>query len=132
MSKRNSFIEKMEVISLISGSVVEVGDSVQLSSLSNVVAVNRETEIFYGNEGDFNAIPLFSEIIPTPGLPYVKPIIKKHNELADIKVRKIAVKGISASAILQVGNTKNVVMESRVWHQRQLEQHTNHHPIRKE
>ncbi|MEK3887428.1 spore germination protein GerPE [Bacillus sp. FSL K6-3431] len=132
MCKRNSFIKNVDIKSIELGSVMQVGDSVQLSPMSNVIAVNREVEVFYGNEGNFQLIPLFSEPIPIPVAPYTLPTINKYNELPDIRIGTIAIKGISASAILHVGNIENAVLESRIWHQRQLTKSNDQNITRKE
>ncbi|MBS4210666.1 spore germination protein GerPE [Bacillus sp. FJAT-50079] len=125
MQIRSSHVKDIRVKSMLLGAVMEVGDSVHLSAHSNVIAIQREKEIFYGNEGNFQEIPLFTEPIPLPTPPFMPPIIHKVNEIPNITVNCISIIGISASAIFHIGNTDHVSLESRIWHQRQLEERTN-------
>ncbi|MBS4177432.1 spore germination protein GerPE [Lederbergia citrea] len=120
MWKRNSFVQFIDVKSLILTGILEIGDSVQLRANHNILAVQRKQEIEFGNEGNFQAFPIFSEPIPIPPLPEPPPLIRKYNESPNIRVGQIHVEGISTSAIMHIGSTNDVYLESRVLHIRQL------------
>ena len=120
MWKRNSFVQFVDVKSLILSGVVEIGDTVQLKANHNVIAVQREQEIFFGNEGNFEDYPIFSEPIPIPSLPAPGPMIRIYHEAPNIRVGQIHIKGISTSGMMQIGSTNTVCLESRVLHIRQL------------
>ena len=106
MFKRNSIVQNVHILSILGASVFEIGDSVRIMAISKAIAVQRESQIFYGNEGNFNAFPIFSEPIPIPISPIPAPIINKYNELPNICVGRVAIKGVSTSGIFQIGNTE--------------------------
>lgn len=66
MWRRNSFVQRIHVKSIEFSSVLEIGDSIQSVATSNVIAVQKEEEIFLENESDFQQFPIFSEPIPIP------------------------------------------------------------------
>jgi spore germination protein PE len=89
-----------------------------MNGFSRALAVQREAEEFYGNEGNFSSYTVFTKPIPLPPITEEISIIT-HNDNPIIKVNKIDIIGISSSSILHVGNTRNVSMEVRVKHIRQ-------------
>lgn len=121
MWKRNSFVQNIDVQSVFLGGVFNVGDSVQTLANSYAIAVQREQEIFFGNEGDFQHYPIFSEPFLIPSLPEPPPFIKKYNESPNIRVGHIHIKGISVSGMMQIGSTNLVSLQSRLLHIRQLQ-----------
>jgi spore germination protein PE len=83
------------------------------------LAVQRETELFYGNEGNLYNYRVFME--PIPFLPITEPFTYfRQNPNPLIKVNEINIIGMSSSSLLHVGNSKHVSMEARVKHIRQL------------
>lgn len=98
---------------------MEIGDSSFIQGVSRAIAVQREAEIFFGNEGDFKSYPIFTESIPLP--PLNEHITMHTTQLNPvIKVRNIDVIGVSASSLLHIGSSKHISMESRVEHIRHL------------
>ncbi|MFC5464697.1 spore germination protein GerPE [Lederbergia graminis] len=120
MWKRNSFVDHIHVYGLLSSSILQIGDSQRVHSESNALAVQREKELFYGNEGDLNQLPLFSKPLIEARPLIHPPQIMKYHVLPNINVRNIKIKGISASAVVQVGNTATANLQSKVMHIRQL------------
>lgn len=118
--QRNSIVQTIFVNNIIFSSVLEIGDSIQTKASSKALADHRQHSIFLGNEGSFSAYPTFSEPIPLPISSLPAPIIHKHHDLPNINVNHIKITGMSASAVVQVGNTNNAYMESRVKHIRHL------------
>lgn len=125
MWKRSSFVQNIFVTSIQLASVLEIGDSKNLLAKSNVFAAQREKELFFSTEGNLNDYPIFSEPIPIPPFPFPVPVINRLNEVSKIRVKTIAIKGLSASAIVQIGNTEKVDLESRVFHVRHLTEHND-------
>ncbi|MCL6570432.1 MAG: spore germination protein GerPE [Bacillus sp. (in: Bacteria)] len=125
MLQRTSYIDKIDVNVLSFSSILQLGDSSVINGMSRALAVQREVEIFYGDEGSFSAYPVFSEPIPLP--PINEPFtLLTHNPKPLIKVDTIDIIGISSSSILHVGNSKQVSLESRVKHIRQLKADNGH------
>ena len=120
MWKRNSFVQDVNVKGLLSTSVFEIGDTVQLAANSYVIAVQRKKPIFYGKEGNFQAFKIFSQPIQIPNFPIPPPTIRKFHESSNISVGSIHIKGMAASSIMQIGNTNHACLESRVLHIRQI------------
>jgi spore germination protein PE len=119
MLQRTSCVDSIRVNIVSFASILQIGDSCLINGLSRALAVQREAEIFYGYEGSFSAYPVFSE--PIPFQPIYEPFsFFPHNENPLIKVKKIEIIGISSSSVLHVGNSRNVSMEARIKHIRQL------------
>lgn len=119
--KRNSFVQNMNIKSVQIGSVVEIGDTVHLNANSYALAVQREKQLFFGNEGNFQNFPAFKVLIPTPPLPPVVPVTQKNNDCSNIRVGNINILGMSTSALIQIGSTNHVNLEARIQHIRQVE-----------
>ncbi len=119
MLKRTSIVDQIKIDSVIFSSVFQIGDSQQIQGFSRALAVQREQEEFYGNEGEFSAFPIFSELITFQ--PDVETIVSSTQNINPVlKVRSIDILGVSSSSVVHLGNTCNVSMEARVKHIRQL------------
>ncbi|MGG3471125.1 spore germination protein GerPE [Neobacillus pocheonensis] len=119
MFERTSCVDKINVEIFSFASIFQLGDSCIVNGLSRALAVQREAEIFYGNEGNLSPYRVFSEPIPLPLIN--EPIsFLTHNQCPLIKVNNIDIIGVSSSSLLHVGNSKHVSMEARVKHIRQL------------
>ncbi|KRG16666.1 hypothetical protein ACA30_00605 [Virgibacillus soli] len=119
MWKRNSMVQTIHITNIIFSSILEIGDTVRTRGYSRALADQRREEIFFGNEGNFGTYSIFSEPTIMPPLPPL-PKIEKYHALPNIRVGNIRIKGLSASAITQVGNTHNVYMDSKIHHIRHL------------
>jgi spore germination protein PE len=119
MLQRTSSVDELNVKIAAFASTIQLGDSCIINGYSRALAVQREVETFYGNEGNFSSYRVFSEPIP---LPVINENITymSHNLNPIIKVKKIGIIGISSASILHVGNSKDISMEVRVKHIRQL------------
>jgi spore germination protein PE len=128
MLQRSSYVDNIAVKIVSFSSILQLGDSCIINGLSRALAVQRESEIFLGNEGNFNAYSIFSE--PIPFAPVNEPFtFRTHNPKPLIKVQKIDVIGFSSSSILHVGNSKHISMEARVKHIRQLLPHDHEQDV---
>lgn len=119
MLQRIASVDRIKIDSVIFSSVFQIGDSQQIQGFSRALAVQREREEFYDNEGEFSVFPIFSE--PITFQPDVETINSStHNINPVLKVRSIDILGVSSSSVVHLGNTCNVSMEARVKHIRQL------------
>jgi spore germination protein PE len=116
---RISAVNTIKVNSLTFSSTVLIGDSTEITPVSRALAVQREAQIFYENEGDFASFPIFSQPIPKPEITE-RITINRINQSPIIKVNHVKVLGISSSSVFQVGSTKIIDAEARVKHIRQL------------
>jgi len=119
MLQRTAVVNDVEINSVAIASVFQIGDSELIQSFSRAIAVQREAELFFGNEGNFAEFPIFSEPIPLPTISEKMNYIRQNNN-PFLKVGRIDIIGVSSSAIVQLGNTRHVSLESRVKHIRQL------------
>jgi spore germination protein PE len=119
MINRLSIVNKAYVNSIGISSLFQIGDSVDILPRTNVYAVQRESEIFLGSEGDLKQYSLYSEPLPKP-LITEKIQTSFHHENPTIKVGAVKVTSISSSAVVQFGSTNTISAESRVKHIRQL------------
>ncbi len=116
--KRTSIIKNIRIRALTFTSIFEIGDSSYIHSFTRALAVQREEELFFANEGDFS-----DEIFrrPFPAMPIMEPVYFERVSLNPvIKVDHIDIISISSSAVLHIGNSKNILLESRVKNIRQL------------
>jgi spore germination protein PE len=119
MLQRTSAVNAIKVNSASFATTIQLGDSRIINGFSRALAVQREADVFYGNEGNFSKYPVFSE--PIPLLPINEKItMSTHNPFPVIKVNTVSILAMSSAAILHVGNSENVSMEARVKHIRQL------------
>jgi spore germination protein PE len=119
MFQRTASVKEVQVDSLAIASVLQIGDSSIIDSSAKAIAVQREKELFFGNEGNFKEFPIFSEPIPLPPV-YENVTMSQQNSSPFINVGQINIIGISSSSIVHIGNTHHVALESRVKHIRQL------------
>lgn len=115
MLQRLSKVDFLNVLVASFSSVIQVGDSRKLQAFSRALAVQREAEIFYGNEGNFPSFNISSR--PIMFQPITEDIsFTAHNSIPIIKVKNIEIIGMSNASVIHVGNSNNVSMESRVKH----------------
>lgn len=119
MLQRTSVVDRVKLDLLAFSSVLEVGDSTLIHGLSWALAVQRQTELFFGDEGDFYVYSVFTK--PLPPTPFSENLTS-HTEQLDpiIKVNSIHVFGVSSASIFHIGSSRHIIMESRIKHVRQL------------
>ncbi|WP_280771966.1 spore germination protein GerPE [Salipaludibacillus daqingensis] len=120
MYKRTSVVKNIDVINVSNNSVFEIGDSRFMKPRTKVLAVQREYELFYGDEGNFKYYPIFTDPIPKPVVDESVHVVK-YNQTSAIKVNNIDITTLSGSGISHIGSTKTIDAESRIKHIRQLE-----------
>jgi len=121
MLQRTSVVDKMNVNTVSFSSIVEVGDSTYHQAVSRALAVQRQKDLFYGNEGAFEDYAVFTE--PIPFIPIIENVnCYFENMKPIIKVHHINITGISSSSLLQIGNCRHMYAEARIKHFRQIEQ----------
>ncbi|WP_053365521.1 spore germination protein GerPE [Bacillus sp. FJAT-27245] len=119
MLQRISKVDSLFVKSALFSSTILLGDAMRIFGNSRALAVQREAEIFFDEEGDFAQYKVFSAPLPLP--PIYEPIAMDTFPVNPvIKVGTIDVKGLSAASIIQIGSTPYIGMESRIHHIRQL------------
>ncbi len=120
MLNRTAKVDFIKVDSAGTGSCVQIGDSSLLFSYNRAIALQREQEIFYSNEANFDSYEVFSYSFPIP--PLDEQITFNTTSLNPlIKVGSIRVSGLAAGALIHVGNTHHIQKENRSIHIRQLE-----------
>jgi spore germination protein PE len=119
MLQRTSIVDVLKINSASFASTIQLGDSCQINGFSRALAVQRESDVFFGTEGNFSSYPVFSEPIPfRPITESISMNIQNPNPL--IKVNTVNIIAMSSSAVFHLGNSENVSMEARVKHIRQL------------
>jgi spore germination protein PE len=120
MFKRTSYVDFLKINSAGISSVVQIGDSSYIHAFTRALAVQREAEIFFGNEGNFANYSIFTEPIPLPRITENVFLETNHVPSSGIKVDSIRILGVSASSVVHVGSSKVIQMEARVKHIRHL------------
>jgi len=119
MLQRTSSVDIINIRVVSFSSTIQLGDSCIINGLSSALAVQREVEEFYGNEGNLSQYRVYSEPIPfTPIDESFSYLRQNPNPL--IKVGKIDIIAISSASLLHVGSSRHVSMEARIKHIRQL------------
>ncbi|RDU35522.1 spore germination protein GerPE [Neobacillus piezotolerans] len=119
MLQRISKVDSIFVKSALFSSTILIGDAMRIFGNSRALAVQREAELFFDDEGDFAQFKVFSEPVPLPVI-HEPVIMDTFQEKPVIRVGTINVKGLSAASIIQVGSTPYISMEARIHHLRQL------------
>jgi spore germination protein PE len=117
--QRNSLVKFAGIKSMLFGSVLEVGDSVQIRGHTEALAVQRRKQLFYAHEGDLRSFPAFQKPIPLPAI-YEPFTASKINGEPNIRVGNLHVIAVSTASVVHVGSTSHVAMEARVKHIRQI------------
>ncbi|GER65766.1 hypothetical protein BpJC7_21650 [Weizmannia acidilactici] len=117
---RHSIVDQLRIKTVIFGSNVIIGDSSKIQMSSAVLAFQRQQELYYGFEAPFETFAVFRQIIPIPPLSEQIEIQRYHEDPA-IKVGSIDIIGMSTSTVMQIGNIKDIALESRIHHVRQLD-----------
>ncbi len=114
-------VNHTNVIDVSLSSTFLIGDAVQITPSSKALAVQRQVQLFFTTEGDFDAYPIFNMQIPK--MPLENDIkIKRYNISQFIKINQINVISVSASSIYQIGSNNTIDAETRIKHIRQLHQ----------
>jgi spore germination protein PE len=119
--QRSSYINNLNVKVISYASILQLGDSCIINGFSRALAVQREAEIDYGNEGNYAAYSVFSEPIPFALNENIS--FRSHHLNPMIKVNNLRVIGASSASVIHVGNSNHISMETRVKHIRQLLPH---------
>jgi spore germination protein PE len=117
--KRITIIDDVKILSVTLSSIVQFGDNRTIEAESKALAVQREAEVFYGDEGNFDAFAIFQQDIEE--LPYecnVQMNIQNLNPV--IHVGSVEILGISSSSVFQAGSNHEIDTDARVKHIRQL------------
>ncbi|KAB2337167.1 spore germination protein GerPE [Cytobacillus depressus] len=120
MLSRTSIVDQFHVDTLIIGSVIEIGDSTFIQGFSRALAVHREVDTFFGNEGNFASYRAYTKPIPFPLIDEAITM-QTVNLSPAIKVNSININGVSASSVVHIGSSQHIAMEARIKHIRQLQ-----------
>jgi spore germination protein PE len=115
---RTSKVDWFRMNSLTSSSIFNIGDSTHIRTSAKVIAIQREAELFFGREGNFDDYILFKRSYPLLTLKRIPTV--KYNESNMIHVGSVRVTGASTSSVVQIGSATDVKCYSRVKHIRQL------------
>lgn len=116
---RTSRVGGIKVRAMLFSATMRVGDCLTISPDSKVLAIQREVPRFHGNEGDLRKYPVFQQ--PFPRLKHEEPDFMSVDSMNPfIDVGYVEISGISSSGVLQIGNSRDVNITSRVKHVREI------------
>ncbi|WP_084786677.1 spore germination protein GerPE [Bacillus tuaregi] len=117
---RTSKVDNLKINSTGLSAVIHIGDSNHLNTFARVLAIQRQKELYYDNEGNFKLYGIFSRPLPIPPLDEAIRINSVSlNPL--IKVGSISAVEVTASSILHIGSSDNIQAEARTLHIRHIE-----------
>jgi len=99
-------------------SVLQIGDSREITARSNVLAVQRQYELFYGGEGE-GGFPVLTKPIPKLDVP-ASVRTYRLNESPVLSVRSVYLIAASTASVVHIGSTSTINGETRIKHIRQL------------
>ncbi|KIL45643.1 spore germination protein GerPE [Jeotgalibacillus soli] len=111
-----STVNHVLINTLSFSSVIQIGDSALIDSHSNIIAVHREVEVFFGQEAPFEHYSIFYRPSAAGRLTMINHLLHPTENHAET----INIVGISASSVLHVGDSSHVRMVSRTKHIRQF------------
>jgi spore germination protein PE len=121
MLKRTSKVDLFKVNSVFTDSIVNIGDSKEILPEIKVLAVQRHTATYFGNEGSFQRRDYQTYYEP---FPYLLPETSVHSaffhEKPLIRVRSIKIQAISSASVFQIGSSSLIDAKSRTKHIRHL------------
>jgi spore germination protein PE len=112
MRKRISKVKNIKIDSVAESAIVLVGDAVHVRPRSKEIEVQQEKTTFTGNEPKFYDYPIFTRPIPQPAVDEDVQMIVQ-NKSPWIKVNKVDIVVITASAVFQVGSNKSIHTDDR-------------------
>ncbi|MDO3678072.1 spore germination protein GerPE [Paenibacillus ehimensis] len=116
---RTSVVRSLKVNDTGYGSAIFVGDLVDFSPVSYVYAVQREIPVFYGDEGNLSAYPIYSASLPKARQePAVQMDVT--NTCPFICAGDVRVEAISTASMVQFGSVRTIRADTRVKNIRQL------------
>ncbi|WP_028552806.1 spore germination protein GerPE [Paenibacillus sp. UNC451MF] len=119
MDQRVSTVGYLKINTLGVATVLEIGDSDQLTPFNYTIAVQREKAIFIQNEFRFSDYSLFSRSLLVP-IINENIYMSRVNETPNITVNKINMFLASSSSIFHIGSSDNLQAQSRIKHIRHL------------
>lgn len=119
MNDRVSIIGTINVNMVEEATVLQIGDSTEITPFNYTIAVQRERAIFIQSEFDFSDYSLFSR-------PLVQPVVNEPirivriNESPRIDVHHVHTFRVSSSAVVHIGSSERLKSETRIKHVRHL------------
>jgi spore germination protein PE len=117
--KRLSIVQLVHNEEIGLSSVLQIGDSREITARAKVLAVQRQYELFFGNEGNVN-YPIFTQPIRRFAIDTTSSQMNRLNESPVISVGTVRVLAVSTASVVQIGSTSIIDTEARVKHTRQL------------
>ncbi|WP_408006276.1 spore germination protein GerPE [Pseudalkalibacillus sp. A8] len=111
---RVSVVQYIDIVSVVSSSVVQAGDTKIMTPVSRALAVQRQESTYDIDEHRLDMYSIFS--IPFPPLSYECVPVNTVQEVPAIHVKSINIIGVAASSSIRIGKTDFISSESRVKH----------------
>lgn len=116
---RTSVVNRVMIYNIGYASALNVGDLGDFSPVTLALAVQREIPVYYGEEGNLGAYPIFSTPIPVPKQAR-EDRMTTHHASPVIRVNDVEVLAVSTASLVQIGSIALTRAESRIKHIRQL------------
>jgi spore germination protein PE len=118
---RLTMVDQVHMEVVTSSSTLQIGDSQSIHLLTRALAVQKESSVFEGNEGDLSPFYLFRMVIPRPII--YEPLYYNREDLVPvIKVGTVRVISAAASSLVHIGSTGSIEAESRIKHFRHYDE----------
>ena len=119
MWDKTSIVNNVHVTLISRGSTFDIGEIQYYYSVDNVLAYQRERELFYGQEGNFGDYKVFYSVPDFEAIDEdIHMDIKNTNPY--LFVDSIRSQAFAGSCLLQIGNGRFIHSETRVMNIRQL------------
>lgn len=110
---RTAVVGFVKTLSISAGSILQVGDTAEVTPEAQVFALKRELPRFDGNEGDLSGYPLYTQAFPAVEV-YETLGWSVQNADPYLRAGIIEIMGVSASSIVHIGNTSIIATKARI------------------
>lgn len=117
--QRSSVVQSINLSLLGQSSILNIGELKYYRSIQNVLAYQREQELFLGNEGRLGSYKVFHT--PSYFEPADEHVIMTTDHINPyLTVKHIKGQAISSTSLLHIGNGKLINAQTRLMNIRQL------------
>jgi len=119
LPNRISSVGHIQITTVVFPSVFEIGDSVQITPVNRVIAVQRQRAVFFQNEFNFPDYDIFFRPI-VQAVPNEQFRMTTINESNEISVQNLELFSISAASVVHIGSSEALRADSRIKNVRHL------------
>ena len=112
---RTSIVDYLSIYSASQAAILHIGDSQQIRSRNNVIAIQQVPADFEEDLYVFNDFEIFHR--PEPNTPIVSDTnMQNMHVFPTIKVHRVYITGAAGASIVHIGSTETIQTDTRIKH----------------